>query len=139
MGNPAEYRRSNPDYDFYLTHEDTETRLLKLEERISQLEKIVNTILIPLQGNPKQAKSEKPAKPKLSEKEIEAQKIAQQNNQAALDRLIALMKDGTPRTTAEIIEELEISKGMFRRIRKMCKELEDDGNQDKENRLYFMK
>ena len=121
----------------------------KIGERLSQLESIVNTILIPLQGSAKPAKPAKPVKPKeakpkpetveLTEQDIVAKKIAEEKNQDAADRLQALLQDGQTRTMDEIVAALDISKGMFRRAWKLSNGLESTEYKEGGYTLYFMK
>ena len=119
----------------------------KIGERLSQLESIVNTILIPLRDSAKPtAKPKKPkeAKPKpetveLSEQDIVAKKIAEEKNQDAADRLQALLQDGQTRNMEEIVAALDISKGMFRRAWKLSNGLESTEYKEGGYTLYFIK
>lgn len=58
-----------------------------------------------------------------------------QANAEALERLKAYLSDGKRCTEDEIREALDLSKGMFRRIRKKVK---NNGNTDPDERLYFV-
>jgi len=133
MGNPADYRHRDPGDPWPPDY----VRINHLEERVSELEHLVNQILHEV--TKKSSNDKKVEKTKKHQKETQQNKAtAKANNQEAADRLKTLMQDGKERTEAEIREELGLSKGMFRRAKGLSNCLMDDGNVEKEERLYFI-
>ena len=146
LGNPADLRH---------VEELPPDRVDLLERRVAELERKVNTLFRsnrgtiaapreapatqPSKPQPRQAPTAEPSKPQsLSDKEIQTKQKAKRNNEQALARFRTLMSDGERRTADQIREALDISKGMWKRVRLLCTELTDDDNKNGDMRLYWI-
>ncbi|MYA99282.1 hypothetical protein F4X90_06340 [Candidatus Poribacteria bacterium] len=133
-----------------------EAEITALKDRVSTLEMLLNDVMHQLDkptkhepkrhhSNQKEAKPPPPKQkqastqtkeePKTNEKIERAQAASAQANAEATEKLKAHLSDKKRRTEAEIREALGFSKNMFKRIRGQVK---NDGNPDRDERLYFM-
>lgn len=152
LGSVASFSSSDNAQEAPLTPEE---RIAELERRVATLETLLNDVIRQLDKAFKETKTPKPEKKELKpslpvkKSEIDLSPLSKQefNNEKqnraselalaeALESLKALLSDGVKRTQSEILQQLpSVSKRKFERLRS---ELENDGNEDYAQRLYFL-
>lgn len=122
--------------------ETPEARITELERRVGTLETLTNDVIRQLDTTASRKLGERPPRapvvPKTkAEKHDQKQKQASQVALAAsLESLKCLFGDGVKRTESEIYQQLpNLSRRRFRRLRS---HLSNDGNENYDERLYYL-